>query len=191
MALRFVLDTNVLAEPLKTQPDAGVMRKLQKHDGELSIPTPVWHEMWFGCLRLPRGKRRGVIEKYLVEVLHPSVPLLPYSAEAAKWHAAQRVRLINKGRTPTFVDGQIAAIAAEQDLTLVTANVRDFKAYSGVKVVDWRELGSGTNNLISKKAQTKPKGYGVGSKPAFAQASRETCHLRLVLLHCDSCVPYC
>ncbi len=138
MALRFVLDTNVLAEPLKAQPNAGVIRKLQKHDGQLCIPTPVWHEMWFGCLRLPSGKRRRVIEKYLVEVLQPTVPLLSYSAEAAKWHAAQRVRSMKKGRTPTFVDGQVAAVAVEHDLTLVTSNVRDFRVYSDVKVVDWR-----------------------------------------------------
>ena len=138
MALRFILDTNVLAEPLKPRPNTGVMRKLKKYDGQFCIPTPVWHEMWFGCLRLPSGKRRRVIEKYLVEVLHPSVPLLPYSGEAAGWHAAQRARLMKKGRTPAFVDGQIAAIAVEHDLTLVTANSRDFKAYSDVKVVDWR-----------------------------------------------------
>ncbi|MCG8423979.1 MAG: type II toxin-antitoxin system VapC family toxin [Proteobacteria bacterium] len=138
MTLRFALDTNVLAEPLKATPNAGVMRKLQKHDGQLCIPTPVWHEMWFGCLRLPSGKRRRVIAKYLVDVLQPAVPLLPYSAEAAKWHAAQRARLIKTGRTPTFVDGQIAAVAVEHKLTLVTANLGDFKAYSDIKVVDWR-----------------------------------------------------
>ncbi len=54
MTHRFLLDTNVLAEPLKARPNAGIMRKLHQHDGEFCIPTPVWHEMWFGCLRLGR-----------------------------------------------------------------------------------------------------------------------------------------
>jgi tRNA(fMet)-specific endonuclease VapC len=41
------------------------------------------------------------------------------------------------GKSVPYADGQIAAIAAVASLTLVTANVRDFEAFEGVRVVDW------------------------------------------------------
>ena len=46
--------------------------------------------------------------------------------EAALWHAEERARLTAQGRTPSYVDGQIAAIAKTNDLTLVTRNTSDF-----------------------------------------------------------------
>ena len=36
-----------------------------------------------------------------------------------------------------FVDGQIAAIAMANGLTLVTRNFRDFECLPGLRVVDW------------------------------------------------------
>ncbi len=45
--------------------------------------------------------------------------------------------LVNEGRTPASVDGQIAAIAAVNGLTLTTQNVTDFTAFEGLDVEDW------------------------------------------------------
>jgi tRNA(fMet)-specific endonuclease VapC len=44
---------------------------------------------------------------------------------------------MDRGRVPPFVDGQIAAIAAVNGLTLVTRNVRDFRRFAGLPVVNW------------------------------------------------------
>jgi tRNA(fMet)-specific endonuclease VapC len=65
------------------------------------------------------------------------MPILPYDADAADWHAAERARLAFAGRVPPFVDGQIAAIAVTRGLTLVTANVADFRPFAGLTVIDW------------------------------------------------------
>ena len=137
MSTAFLLDTNVLAEPLKPVPNPGVMRRLGQSEGRMAIPAPVWHEMWFGCARLAEGKRRGAIEAYLSDVLRRALPILAYSARAAEWHAHERSRLAGRGQTPSFVDGQIASIAVENGLTLVTRNVSDFKAFRDLRVVDW------------------------------------------------------
>jgi tRNA(fMet)-specific endonuclease VapC len=66
----------------------------------------------------------------------------PYDSEAARWHAAERARLVAAGRTPPAVDGEIASIAATLNCVLVTANVADFASYRGLEVADWRSKGA-------------------------------------------------
>ena len=90
----------------------------------------------FGCERMPRGKRRSEVEDYLTLVVRQLYPILPYDEAAASWHASERVRLERRGKTPPFVDGQIASIAAVRDLIVVTANAEDFKAFD-VRVEAW------------------------------------------------------
>ncbi|MGZ5432871.1 MAG: hypothetical protein ACXW4P_26715 [Thermoanaerobaculia bacterium] len=67
-----------------------------------------------------------------------AIPILAYDRVAAEWHAAERARLVGRGQTPSFADGQIAAIARVNELTLVTFNDADFRRFQGVRVVTWR-----------------------------------------------------
>jgi tRNA(fMet)-specific endonuclease VapC len=83
---------------------------------------------------LPPSAKRRKLEQYLDEVLEPSLPVLPYDAEAAEWHAAERERLTRAGRTPPFVDGQIAAIAAVNHLKIVTLNTSHFEPFDGLEL---------------------------------------------------------
>jgi tRNA(fMet)-specific endonuclease VapC len=87
---------------------------------------------------LPPSSRRRALEQYLNDVVRATLPILPYDHAAAEWHAAERVRLANIGKTPPYVDGQIAAIARMNDLTLVTANAADFVNFADLRVEDWR-----------------------------------------------------
>jgi tRNA(fMet)-specific endonuclease VapC len=137
LSLRFLLDTNIVSEPLRPRPAPGVLRRLERHDGAIAISAPVWHELRFGCERLPPSRRRTAIEEYLEAVVGPSLPVLDYDRAAADWHAAERARLVASGRTPSFVDGQIAAIARVNDLVLVTTNREDFLRFRGLQVQSW------------------------------------------------------
>ena len=65
------------------------------------------------------------------------IPLLPYDANAAKWHAEERARLVTIGKTPSFADGQIAAIAKVNNLILVTNNVSDYADFLELKLENW------------------------------------------------------
>jgi len=134
---RYLLDTNVLSEPARPEPHPEVMRRLGVHRHEIATAAPVWHELLFGCHRLPASARRRQLEHYLVEVLAPTLAILPYDDRAAVWHAAERARLATGGRMPAFVDGQIAAIAWVNDLILVTANVSDYVGFRDVIIGDW------------------------------------------------------
>lgn len=135
--VKFLLDTNVLSEPMKQAPNPGVMQHLAKFSPEISLSSPTWHEMLRGAFRLPEGKRRTAILDYLENRVYQSIPILPYDHAAAKWHAEQRAALEAKGRTPPYVDGQIAAVAAVNGLELITRNTGDFDGFSGLVVTDW------------------------------------------------------
>ena len=137
MSLQFLLDTNVLAELLRPEPRESVLKNFRQHHAEIGIAAVVWHEMLYGCYRLHPSRKRTAIEAFLFEVVAPTLPILPYDEHAARWHAAERVRLTQAGKTPAFADGQIAAIAAVNDLTLVTFNLRDFDEFRGLRVTGW------------------------------------------------------
>lgn len=137
MTLKYLLDTNVVSEPLRPEPAPDLMRNLRKHGGEMAIPSIVWHELQFGCLRLPRSRRRTAIERYLQDVVLATLPILDYDRAAAEWHARERARLASAGKTPPFIDGQIAAIAHVNQLSLVTSNRSDFARFKGLRVTSW------------------------------------------------------
>ncbi len=137
MSARYLLDTNVVSEPLRPTPNAQVLARLKRHQDELAIASVVWHELWFGCRRLPVSAKRTAIERYLNEVVAMSMPILPYDQAAAEWHSAERARLTTLGKTPPFVDGQIMAVAKTNGLILVTLNPSDYAAFAEVKVEEW------------------------------------------------------
>lgn len=136
--LRYLLDTNVISEPIRIQPNESVLQRLRMHRPICAITSVVWHELWFGCLTLPPSSRRSKIERYLAHVIQPTMAILPYDALAAAWYAKERARLKAIGFAPSFVDGQIAAVAAVNNLILVTHNLPDFRHFSGLQVEDWR-----------------------------------------------------
>ncbi len=138
MSLKFLLDTNIVSEPLRPVPHRDVLRRMRRHDDEIAICSIVWHELLFGAMRLPVSRRRDVILQYLDYVVRETMPVLDYDRKAANWHVRERVRLAANGETPPFADGQIAAIAATNDLILVTFNTRDFHRFHGLRVLSWK-----------------------------------------------------
>lgn len=137
MTIRYLLDTSIVSSPISKAPNSEIVKHLDSHGYECAIAAPVWHELTYGCHRLPRGKRRAALESYLQDVVAASFPCLAYDEAAAHWHGRERARLDGLGRPAPYVDGQIAAIAFVHDLVLVTANVKDFARFKGVEVRNW------------------------------------------------------
>lgn len=136
----YLLDTSVLAEPLKINPDVDVLAALDRHGSDCAVPAPVWHELYFGMLRLPAGRKRTMIRTFLEETIAVNLPILPYDEQAAHLHGEFRAALEKKGHVPTFVDAQIAAIAISQQLKLVTRNIRDFRHIPGLRIECWHHV---------------------------------------------------
>jgi tRNA(fMet)-specific endonuclease VapC len=104
---------------------------------EIVTASPVYHELEYGCQRLPISRKRDIIELYIKNVILQHMMILPYDERAAQWHAHERARLSAQGRTPAFVDGQIAAIAKVNGLILVTRNTSDFEKYASLEIQNW------------------------------------------------------
>jgi tRNA(fMet)-specific endonuclease VapC len=135
--IRFLLDTSTISAAMWKVPDPDVLAKLAQHGGECAISAQVWHELQYGVGRLVRGKRRVVLEAFLREVVHPTLPILPYDERAAEWLAEERVRLEKTGKRTPVVDGQIASVAATNGIPVVTANLPDFELFKGLAVQNW------------------------------------------------------
>jgi tRNA(fMet)-specific endonuclease VapC len=134
---RFLLDTNVLSQVMLPLGDHSVLDRLRRDHAQCAVPSPVVHELTYAYERLAPGARRTRLEDFVREAVCGALPILPYDAAAAVWHGRERARLERLGRTTSGADGQIAAIAAVNDLTLVTMNVRHFELFRGVAVEDW------------------------------------------------------
>jgi tRNA(fMet)-specific endonuclease VapC len=139
--IRFLLDTSTISAAMWKMPDPGVLAKLGEHGGECAISAQVWHELHYGVGRLARGKRRVILETFLREVVHPTLPILPYDERAAEWLAEERVRLEKAGKQIPVVDGQIASVAATNGIPVVTANLPDFSIFKGLAVQNWLSSG--------------------------------------------------
>lgn len=137
MTLRYLLDTNIISEPIRPIPNANVMTQLIEAKSTVAIASVVWHEILLGCYRMPDSKRRRAIEAYLEEEVKVKLPILPYTKEAAEWFAKERARLIAIGQTPSYADGQIAAIAKVNNLILVTRNVADYANFQDLQIENW------------------------------------------------------
>lgn len=133
----YLLDTNILSEATKLQPNAQVLATLKQHHQEIATAAVVLHELLYGCYRLPPSKRRQKLEQYIMRSVSQTLPILPYDVAAARWHSAERSRLTAMGLTPSYTDSQIAAIASINHLTLVTRNESDYRDFQALQIENW------------------------------------------------------
>lgn len=137
MTLRYLLDTSIVSSPISKTPNPEILKRLEQHGNECAIAAPVWHELVYGCRRLPRGKRRTALDAYLHDVVRVSFSILPYDELAAAWHGHERARLEALGRPTPYVDGQIASVAHVNGLVIVTVNTKDFAHFRELEIENW------------------------------------------------------
>jgi toxin FitB len=139
----FLLDTNVVSEWVKPRPDPHVVAWLADVDEDRVFMSVVTlGELRHGIERLPAGRRRARLDRWLREELPLRFEGRVLAVDAAVTNAwgtivAQRERA---GRPIGTIDALVAATAEVHDLTLVTRNASDFK--SSVKTIynPWRQV---------------------------------------------------
>ncbi len=139
MAIKHLLDTNILSEPVRKSPDPSVVTRIQTAGDTIAIAATTWHGLLFGVLGKSASRRHAALEQYLFNTIRTEIPMLPYDEEAATWFAQERARLSGSGLSPSYPDGHVAAVAATNDLILVTRNVADFADFSELRMENWRE----------------------------------------------------
>ncbi len=115
------------------------MQRFAEHDGQFASSAIVWHELNYGCNALADSKRKSELQSYLSTLANNGLLILPYDHAAAEWFAQQRAALKACGKTAAYVDGEIAAVAAVNNLTLVTRNTNDFQYFAGLVLENWFE----------------------------------------------------
>jgi predicted nucleic acid-binding protein len=139
MKASFLLDTNVLSELMRTQPDEKVLKWFDRHgDADFFTSSITKAEIFLGIAVLQQGKRRTHLEAAAQAMFTEdfSGRCLPFDGQSAEVYArlvADRQRL---GKPITSEDAQIAAIALTANLTLVTRNTKDFVEINGLKLVN-------------------------------------------------------
>ena len=139
--MNFLLDTNVLSEPMKARPNAGVLSWLAQVDEDsvfLSVVTIT--ELRYGIERLATGKRRDRLEGWLRKDLTSRFGerILPVDLEIADACGRLVARSETVGRPIEARDAFIAATAEVRGLTLVTRNASDFEATVKDIVTPWK-----------------------------------------------------
>ena len=139
--VRYLLDTDVVSEVLRSEPDPQVEARLRGCRGDAALPSVVWHELVEAAGRMPPGSRRSQLAAFLLDVVVPSFPVVPYDREAATWHARQRAdpsgSATAEASAPGMADGMVAAVAAVHGLVLVTADPSRYSSFPGVSVERW------------------------------------------------------
>ena len=137
----FLLDTNVISELIKAEPNRNVVRWIEKSEETmLFLSVLTLGEIRSGIEGLNPGRRRGRLESWLAVDLRLRFQhriLTINDAIAERWGAVSAMAA-KKGRPLPVIDGLLAATALHHDLMLVTRNDTDVRG-SGVQTLNpWR-----------------------------------------------------
>lgn len=131
----YLLDTNILSELAKHQPDLDVARRIHGTESERLFASELTrYEIRYGAILHPRSTEFW--DRVARKVL-PVVAWLAVDEEVSLTAAEIDARLTRSGRRIEPPDLFIAATALVFDLVLVTRNLRHFAHVPGLVVENW------------------------------------------------------
>lgn len=135
-----LLDTNVVSEAMKPEPNTAVLAWLNEQAAQsLYLSSVTLAELLFGIRALPVGKRKNLLDRALAELLALfGNRVLPFDPDAARHYAGLAVAARNGGRRFPTPDGYIASIAASRGFIVASRDTSPYKA-AGVRVINpWK-----------------------------------------------------
>jgi len=130
--LQFLLDTNVISE-LVRRPRGSVARKISQV-GEEAVCTSIV----VSCeLRFGVQKSRSAKLGEHVETILSAIKIIALDTPVDGHYADIRLHLEKEGQPIGPNDMLIAAHARSLNLTVVTANLKEFQRVPGLEVVNW------------------------------------------------------
>lgn len=135
-----VLDTNVLSELMRSQPDQKVIAWFDAQDpNTLSVSVITVGEILYGIARLPEGKRKRNLASIAKQVFDEDFAdrVLSLDNQAIGFYVDFLILREKLGNPISMVDAQIAAICQSYQASLATRNTKDFSALGLPLINPW------------------------------------------------------
>ncbi len=140
-----LLDTNVVSEPLRREPEPRVVEWIDNQPLEtLYLSAITVAELRAGIALLPTGKRRAGLQENLEKRVLPLFTgrVQSFDLSCTQAYAELIAKARKSGLAIAAADGYIAAIAAANRFTVATRDTIPFKA-AGVSVINpWEPSSS-------------------------------------------------
>lgn len=133
-----LLDTNVVSEPMRREPNARVTAWLDRQAPQtLYLATTSLAELAAGIALLPRGRRRSGLGAALAALLNELFAgrILAFDEPAAHAYGSLVARARRAGYSISIADAQIAAVASVHGYSVATRDAAPFEA-AGVALLD-------------------------------------------------------
>lgn len=132
----YLLDTNACIAVINGRPP-GVQARLQKvisSGAQVTVSSIAIFELWYG---VAKSTRQDFNRRRLDTFLSGPVTVLPFDDVDAASAGQVRAALEASGRPIGAYDLLMAGQALRHDLTLVTANIREFSRVKDLAWEDW------------------------------------------------------
>ncbi|SFJ58402.1 type II toxin-antitoxin system VapC family toxin [Aerobium aerolatum] len=136
--MRLLLDTNVLSEVTKPNPDEGVLKWIHGLDEDRTFISIVSiAEIRRGVALMDSGRKRDALGEWLAHDLPQRFEnrIIPVEEPVALAWGDLMALAKRRGRGLASMDGLIAATAVAHQLSLATRNIKDFEGF-GVDILN-------------------------------------------------------
>ena len=135
-----ILDTNVVSEAMKPEPNPVVRAWLNDQAAEtLYLSSVTLAELLFGIAALPSGKRKEMLALTLEGLMGLFKDrVLPFDVEAARHYADLAVVAKVSGRGFPTPEGYIAAIAASRGFIVASRDTAPYEAARVTVINPWQ-----------------------------------------------------
>ena len=138
-----LLDTNVLSELMRSQPEQALMDWFEAHTGDVFYVSVITRaEILLGISLLPTGKRRDALSAAAEGMFSEDFAgrCIPFDAECAVRYASIVAGRRSAGQAISTEDAMIAAIALTHGYPLATRNTIDFLHIDGLRLYNpWQD----------------------------------------------------
>ncbi|MBI4327700.1 MAG: type II toxin-antitoxin system VapC family toxin [Chloroflexi bacterium] len=125
--MSWLIDTDLLSERTKRQPDPAVLKWLEDHASEIYTSSHVIGEIQAGISLLSEGARKRALQAWLNRLIEAMEGrILSFNATVAGVWGRQEADFSQKGCPMPRPDSFIAATARRRNLTIATRNVTDY-----------------------------------------------------------------
>jgi predicted nucleic acid-binding protein len=124
-----ILDTNIVSEMMKENPDQAVTDWFKRQDNnQLYITVLTVAEIKYGISLLPEGKRKETLDSDASHMFNSVFRnrILSFDYDAACHYPIAHQHRKAVGKTMTVMDAELAAICRSNNAALATRNIRDF-----------------------------------------------------------------